>query len=125
MAKISVYTREEIDSIVDNLKITSGNSIKEVPTFGDLPPKGIKNMLYITTVDNNIYRWTGTRYEALATTIQLGETSTTAYAGSKGAKNRQDINKLQTDLDQTNINVDKIKVRDVRKMGNYIYISKE
>ena len=48
--------------------------------------------IYVDIVTNKTYRWSGsTLVEVSSGSLSLGETSTTAYAGDKGAKNASDI----------------------------------
>lgn len=63
------------------------------------PTTGESGKIYIALDTNKTYRWGGTTYVELTSSITLGETSSTAYAGDKGKKNREDINNLKNALD--------------------------
>ena len=41
--------------------------------------------IYVDTSENQAYRWSGTELVAIGSSLALGETSSTAYAGDKGA----------------------------------------
>lgn len=63
------------------------------------PTTGESGKIYIALDTNKTYRWGGTTYVELSSTVALGETASTAYAGDKGKKNREDINNLKNALD--------------------------
>ena len=52
--------------------------------------------IYIDIPTGKIYRWSGTSFSVISETLALGETSTTAYAGSKGKANATAISSLQS-----------------------------
>ena len=54
----------------------------------DVPYAG---KIYVDTTSNSTYRWSGSALVEISKSIGLGETSSTAYAGNKGAKNAEDI----------------------------------
>lgn len=55
------------------------------------PAKGETGKIYVALDSNLTYRWSGTAYVEISPSIALGETSSTAYAGDKGAQNAKDI----------------------------------
>lgn len=62
--------------------------------YAELPQPGETGKIYVTRNDNLTYRWGGTDYVEISKSLALGETSSTAYAGSKGKANRNDINNI-------------------------------
>ena len=54
--------------------------------------------IYIDLNNNKIYRWGGTQYVEISKSLALGETSSTAYEGSKGKENRQNIEEIKNTL---------------------------
>ena len=60
------------------------DEILEYDDFGSLPGTGEASKIYVTKDDNLIYRWGGSVYTVISTTLALGETSTTAYRGDRG-----------------------------------------
>ena len=55
-------------------------------------------MLFRST-SNLTYRWSGTAYVEISPSLALGETSSTAYAGNKGAANAKNIETILTYFD--------------------------
>lgn len=56
---------------------------------------GETGKIYVNLNDNKTYRWSGTAYAVISETLALGETSSTAYPGNKGAANASDIAKIK------------------------------
>lgn len=61
---------------------------------GIIPQTGV---IYFCKNENKIYRWSGSELVEIGESLALGETSSTAYAGDKGAQNADNISKL-TDI---------------------------
>lgn len=89
----------------ENGKVTSSylpsyvDDVLEYNTRATFPTTGESGKIYIALDTNKTYRWGGTTYAELSSSVTLGETSSTAYAGDKGKKNREDINNLKNGLD--------------------------
>ena len=66
----------------------------EVESYDQLPLIGESGKIYITSNTNLTYRWTGSQYMNISSSLALGETSETAYPGDKGKQNRTDIDNL-------------------------------
>jgi len=49
------------------------------------PTTGETGKIYVDTATNLTYRWSGTAYVEISPSLALGETSSTAFAGDKGA----------------------------------------
>lgn len=73
------------------------SDVLEFPTFNDFPTKGEVNKIYIALDTNKTYRWGGTVYVEIGSSLALGETSETAYAGDKGKRNADNITALQSE----------------------------
>lgn len=73
------------------------SDVLEFPTFNDFPAKGEVNKIYIALDTNKTYRWGGTVYVEIGSSLALGETSETAYAGDKGKRNADNITALQSE----------------------------
>lgn len=61
------------------------DSIMEYEDFAHFPAEGESGVIYIALDTNISYRWGGTVYVAIASDLALGETSSTAYRGDRGA----------------------------------------
>lgn len=102
LAKIGVANG--IASLDDSGKVPSTqlpsyvDDVVEVDNLAALPTTGQSGIIYVTKDTYIIYRWSGTSYVEISKSITLGETSTTAYAGDKGALNRSDINELKQQI---------------------------
>ena len=75
------------------------DDVLEYNTRTTFPTTGDSGKIYVALDTNKTYRWGGTTYAELSSSVTLGETSSTAYAGDKGKKNREDINNLKNALD--------------------------
>ena len=84
------------------------DDVLEYNTRTTFPTTGESGKIYIALDTNKTYRWGGTTYAELTSSITLGETSSTAYAGDKGKKNREDINNLKNGLDSLTNNLDEV-----------------
>ncbi len=56
---------------------------------------GETGKIYVNLNDSKTYRWSGSAYAVISETLALGETSSTAYAGDKGANNASEIAKIK------------------------------
>jgi len=61
------------------------DDVVEYATYNDLPLEGEAGKIYVTLDTNVTYRWTGTTYVQVGSSLTLGETSSTAYRGDRGA----------------------------------------
>ena len=60
------------------------DDVIDVDTYSNLPNPGESGKIYITTDNNKQYRWSGTGYAEISSSLALGETSSTAYRGDRG-----------------------------------------
>ena len=60
------------------------DDVLEYDTKTDFPTNGESGKIYIATDTNVQYRWTGTQYVEISSSLALGETSSTAYRGDRG-----------------------------------------
>lgn len=75
--------------------------VDDVLEYGDItifPQPGETGKIYVAQNDGKTYRWSGTAYAEISSSLALGETSSTAYAGDKGKKNAEDIKNLQDEM---------------------------
>lgn len=76
----------QLPSYVDDVLEYSSKSV--------FPTSGESGKIYIDTSNNKTYRWSGSTYVEISSSLALGETSSTAYAGNKGATNASNITKI-------------------------------
>jgi len=67
---------EQLPSFVDD--------VIEAANFAALPGTGTTGKIYVTLDDNKTYRWSGSAYVEISSSLALGETSGTAYRGDRG-----------------------------------------
>ncbi|WCO67863.1 hypothetical protein PO878_03885 [Iamia majanohamensis] len=61
------------------------DDVVEAADFASLPATGETGKVYVTVDTNITYRWSGSAYVAIGSDLALGETSSTAYRGDRGA----------------------------------------
>lgn len=71
------------------------DEIIELPSKSDFPVEGSPNKIYVALDTGKSYRWSGSQYTEISESLALGETSGTAYEGSKGKANADAISALQ------------------------------
>lgn len=74
------------------------DDVLEYSSRTNFPATGETGKIYVATDTNLTYRWSGSTYVEISQSLALGETSSTAYAGDKGAANRNAINSLPSTL---------------------------
>lgn len=60
------------------------DDVLEVANFAALPGTGSTGIIYVTLDTNLTYRWSGSAYVEISSSLALGETSSTAYRGDRG-----------------------------------------
>lgn len=60
------------------------DDVLEYPTTFDFPFEGEAGKIYVETSTNKTYRWSGSTYVEITSSVTLGETSSTAYRGDRG-----------------------------------------
>lgn len=67
-----------------NKKLDDLEEVLSYNNFASFPITGNINKIYIAKDTNTIYRWNGTQYVVISSSLVLGETSSTAYRGDRG-----------------------------------------
>lgn len=60
------------------------DDVEEYVNYAALPASGETGKIYIAKDTNIIYRWSGTGYVEISSSLAMGETSATAYRGDRG-----------------------------------------
>lgn len=122
--KADVYTKSEVDSALAKkqgtgsyatLDSTGKVPASQLPSYVDDVLEGYLHnssfyrdsafkttyaketgKIYVDLPTGRIYRFGGTTFAEISSSLALGETSETAYAGDKGKANRADINTLKS-----------------------------
>lgn len=94
-------TQKGANNGVASLDATGKVPASQLPSYVDdvleytsqtlFPVTGETGKIYIDTSTNLTYRWSGTQYVLISSSLALGETSSTAYAGDKGKANADKI----------------------------------
>ena len=71
------------------------DDVVEYQSLAMFPDTGESDKIYVDTTENKTYRWSGTQYIEIGTSITLGETSSTAYAGDKGKALADEVAKIK------------------------------
>ncbi len=71
------------------------SDVQEYASRSNFPATGKDDTIYIAVDTNITYRWSGTTYVEISSSLALGYTHTTAYYGDEGLANRTDINALK------------------------------
>lgn len=71
------------------------DDVLEYANKAAFPATGESGKIYVAADSNLAYRWSGSAYVTISQSLALGETSSTAYAGNKGAANATAIAALK------------------------------
>lgn len=72
------------------------DDVLEYTNRTSFPATGESGKIYVAKDTNKTYRWSGSAYVEISASLALGETASTAYAGSKGKANADAIATLQS-----------------------------
>ena len=100
----------QLPGFVDDVKegyLFEGKFYRDAEHTDPMEPQG--DVIYIDLSTDKEYRWGGTKYAQISESLALGETAETAYAGSKGKQNAEDIERLKTGKQDTLISGENIK----------------
>lgn len=100
----------QLPGFVDDVKegyLLGGVFYRDAEYTDPIEPQGDK--IYIDLSTDKEYRWGGTKYAPISESLALGETTETAYAGSKGKQNAEDIERLKTGKQNTLVSGENIK----------------
>ena len=75
------------------------DDVEEYTSKSNFPATGTTGKIYVDITTNLTYRWSGTAYVEISPSLALGETSSTAYAGNKGAANAKNIETILSYFD--------------------------
>ena len=73
------------------------DDVLEYANKASFPATGESGKIYVAADENKCYRWSGSIYVEISSSLSLGETSSTAYAGNKGKANADAIAQEVTD----------------------------
>lgn len=70
------------------------DDVLEFASKSAFPTTGEDGKIYVDEATNRTYRWSGSAYVEISSSLALGTTSSTAYAGDKGKKTTDDVNAI-------------------------------
>ena len=92
------------DAVFSNVQLEVGATATAyeafVGAYDGTPGLTAGGKIYLNLNDLNTYRWSGTQFVEISSSLALGETEATAYAGNKGAQNASDIVALQNQVEE-------------------------
>ena len=100
----------QLPGFVDDVKegyLLGGVFYRDAEYTDPMEPQG--DVIYIDLSTDKEYRWGGTKYAQISESLALGETAETAYAGSKGKQNAEDIERLKTGKQNTLVSGENVK----------------
>lgn len=105
---LSGYVQESLIGAANGIaSLDAGGKVpaSQLPSYVDdvlefsgvvnFPVAGESGKIYIDTLTNIQYRWSGTQYVEISSSLALGETASSAYPGNKGKANADAIKALQ------------------------------
>lgn len=93
-----VATLDESGTVPSSQLPSYVDDVLEYDNKSAFPESGEAGKIYVAKDTNLTYRWSGSAYVEISQSLALGETSSTAYAGDKGAANRAAINSLPSSI---------------------------
>jgi hypothetical protein len=73
------------DNKIPSIHLPGGvDDIKEFADVASFPDPGEASIIYVALDTNVIYRWSGTAYVEISSSLALGQTSSTAFPGDRG-----------------------------------------
>lgn len=104
---------------IAQLDLTGKVPASQLPSFVDdvlefdsadsFPAEGESGKIYIAVDTNITYRWSGSQYTTISSSLALGETSSTAYPGDKGKANADKLATIESGA-QVNV-IENVKAR--------------
>ncbi len=78
------------DNKIPSIHLPGGvDDIKEFANLGAFPAVGEASIIYVALDTNIIYRWSGSAYVEISSSLALGTTSSTAFPGDRGVATEQ------------------------------------
>ena len=91
----TIVVTDGIDGIIPSQYLPSYvDDVLEFSGISLFPSEGEPGKIYVDTTTNKTYRWSGSQYTEISESLALGETSSTAYPGDKGALLYSTLNDL-------------------------------
>lgn len=102
-----------VDDVIEGYYNTINSKFFEDTSFTKEITGG-SGKIYVDLTAGKTYRWSGTTFTEISASLALGETDGTAYTGSKGKKNAEDIKNLQDGVKGVGDEITNIKNGDTK-----------
>lgn len=90
-----VATLDETGKVPSSQLPSYVDDVLEYASKSGFPVTGEAGKIYVDKATNLTYRWSGSGYTEISPSLALGETSSTAYPGSKGKENADNITSIK------------------------------
>lgn len=118
------FVLDDSNKIKSELLPSFVDDVLEFETKTNFPQTGEGGKIYLAIDTNKSYRWGGSSYVELSSSVALGETSGTAYAGDKGKALSDKVTKIDTELKNGTYKVKKAEGADTAtKVGHGITVA--
>ena len=87
-----VATLDESGKVPSSQLPSFVDDVLEFDSLDEFPQTGETGKIYVSKDTNLTYRWSGSRYIEISSSLALGETSSTAYPGDKGKETADKVN---------------------------------
>lgn len=121
----SSYLPSYVDDVIDGYFNPTTSRFYKNSAFTE-EIGGEAGKIYVDTDTNKVYRYTGIlakQFVEISSSLALGETSSTAYAGDKGAKNAENIAALQTNVSGLQTDVSGLQTDVSAIKSNYVEVN--
>lgn len=100
------------------------DDVLEFYSIANFPSTGETGKIYVDQTTNKTYRWGGTTYAEISESLALGETDSTAYSGSKGKENAENIQLLKEKTAQIEETLEEVEQKNTEIKENVDNVSK-
>lgn len=110
------------DSKIPNAYLPSYvDDVLEYDTLSNFPATGEAGKIYVAKDTNKTYRWSGTQYTEISSSISLGETTGTAYDGGKGKELADRFNIVENNYVKSYVETSGSQIQTTVKNDGYLF----
>ena len=91
------------------------DDVLEYATQTSFPSTGEAGKIYVAQDTNKTYRWGGSVYTEISSSLALGETSSTAYAGNKGVELETKVSNVEGSVTSLSNRVSTLETKKLEK----------
>lgn len=109
-----------VDDVIEGY-YSSGKFYYNEDRTGEI--SGETGKIYTDLISNKTYRWGGSAYVEISTSLAIGTTAGTAYDGASGAKNASDISSLQNRVSTNTADIEALRINTAAKTHTHTFAS--